>query len=144
MLIDTNGNIMRAWVRGNGSLVKDKASDNPYNIDFAIAISYTDEQKKAFRDIWDLKQYLKATDYKAIKYAEGAISEAEFAPIREARANAREKINELTFPEPTLTRAEIDEAERLAMEKIKEARNANNQLAVCSNGSEPGSPCLTE
>lgn len=144
MLIDTNGNIRRAWVRGNGPIVKDKASDNPYNIDFAIAISYTDEQKKAFRDIWDLKQYLKATDYKAIKYAEGAISEAEFAPIKEARANARERINELTFPEPTLTRAEIDEAERLAMEKIKEARNANNQLAVCSNGSEPGSPCLTE
>ena len=127
MLIDTNGNIMKVWVRGNGPVVEDKAESNPYNIDFAIAIRYSDEQKQAFSDIWMYKQYLKSTDYKAIKYAEGAISEAEFAPIKEDRANARERINELTFPEPTLTRAEIDEAERLVMEKIKEeARNADN------------------
>ena len=144
MVITTKGDILQAWFRRDGCLVHDKASDNPYGIDFAIGIDYTEQQKAAFYEICSLKKYLKATDYKAIKYAEGAISEAEFAPIKEARANARERINELTFPEPTLTRAEIDEAERLAMEKIKEARNANNQLAVCSNGSEPGSPCLTE
>ena len=144
MVIDSKGNIKQAWIRGNGCLIHDKAESNPYKIDFAIGINYTEQQKAAFIEICSLKKYLKQTDYKAIKYAEGAISEAEFAPIKEARANARERINELTFPEPTLTRAEIDEAERLAMEKIKEARNANNQLAVCSNGSEPGSPCLTE
>lgn len=142
MIIDKEGNILKAWIRGNGPIIKD--SDNPYDMNFNIALKYNAEQKQAFYDIYVLKKYLQSTDYKAIKYAEGAISEAEFAPIREARANAREKINELTFPEPTLTRAEIDEAERLAMEKIKEARNANNRLAVCSNGSEPGSPCLTE
>lgn len=117
MLIDVNGNKRRAWVRGNGPLVKDKASDNPYNIDFAIAISYTDEQKKAFRDIWDLKQYLKATDYKAIKYAEGAISEEEYAPIKVERARARETIRQLEFDEPTLTKEQIVEAERKAMQK---------------------------
>ena len=117
MLIDTNGNIMQAWVRGNGPLVKDKASDNPYNIDFAIAIRYTDEQKKTFRHIWDLKQYLKATDYKAIKYAEGAISEVEFAPIKVERKKAREVIRELEFEEPTLSKEQIAEAERKAMQK---------------------------
>lgn len=144
MVIDSKGNIKQAWIRGNGCLIHDKAESNPYKIDFAIGINYTEQQKAAFIEICSLKKYLKQTDYKAIKYAEGVISETEYAPIKQARANARERISELTFPEPTLTRAEIDEAERLAMENIKEARNANNQLAVCSNGSEPGSPCLTE
>lgn len=126
MVIDSKGNIKQAWIRGNGCLIHDKAESNPYKIDFAIGINYTEQQKAAFIEICSLKKYLKQTDYKAIKYAEGAISEAEFAPIKEARANARERINELTFPEPTLTRAEMDEAERLAMEKIKEARNADH------------------
>lgn len=118
MIIDKEGNILKAWIRGNGPIVKDKAESNPYSIDFAIAVRYSDEQKQAFSDIWIYKQYLKSTDYKAIKYAEGAISEEEYAPIKAERARARERINELTFPEPTLTREQIDEAERKAMEHL--------------------------
>lgn len=144
MLIDAKGNLKQAWMRGNGCLIHDSAKDNPFGIEFAIGVYYTEEQKAAFFKIYEFKKYLKDTDYKAIKYAEGAISEEEYTPIKKARANARAMINELTFPEPTLTRVEIDEAERLAMEKVKEARNANNQLAVCTNGSEPGGTCLTE
>ncbi len=117
MLIDTNGNIMKVWVRGNGPVVEDKAESNPYNIDFAIAIRYSDEQKQAFSDIWMYKQYLKSTDYKAIKYAEGEIPEEEYAPIKAERAKAREAIRQLEFPEPTLTRDQVDEAERKAMQK---------------------------
>lgn len=42
-----------------------------------------------------LKAKLSATDYQAIKYAEGQISEEEYMPLKEQRAEWREKINEL-------------------------------------------------
>lgn len=42
-----------------------------------------------------LKSKLKATDYKAIKYAEGCLSEEEYAPIKAYRQELRDKINEL-------------------------------------------------
>ena len=116
MIIDHTGKILKAWVRGNGPLIKDKAGDNPYNIDFAIAVYYTDAQKQAFKDIWELKQYLKSTDYKAIKYSEGVLTEQEYAPIKAEREQARETIRQLEFPEPTLTKDQIAEAERKAMQ----------------------------
>ena len=42
-----------------------------------------------------LKEELSKTDYQAIKFAEGEISEEEFAPIKEQRKLWRQKINEL-------------------------------------------------
>lgn len=45
--------------------------------------------------ILNLKAQLQATDYKAIKYAEGFISEDEYAPIKAERQCIRDKINEL-------------------------------------------------
>lgn len=47
------------------------------------------------QQISELKQRLFDTDYKAIKYAEGWISEAEYAPIKAQRQEIRDKINEL-------------------------------------------------
>lgn len=38
---------------------------------------------------------LRSTDYKAIKYAEGELSESDYAPIREKRRMCRKRINEL-------------------------------------------------
>ena len=38
---------------------------------------------------------LKATDYKALKYAEGALTEAEYAPIKAQRQAWRTEINRL-------------------------------------------------
>jgi len=46
--------------------------------------------------MWEIsqcKQNLKATDYKAIKFAEGVLSEEEFAPIRLQREEWRSQIN---------------------------------------------------
>lgn len=40
----------------------------------------------------DLKQQLSDTDYKAIKYAEGWISDEEYAPIKTTRELIREQI----------------------------------------------------
>lgn len=42
-----------------------------------------------------LKQQLADTDYKAIKYAEGLITEEDYQPIREQRQAWREEINKL-------------------------------------------------
>lgn len=45
--------------------------------------------------IQELKNKLKETDYQAIKFAEGQISEEDFAPIRTQRQLWREEINQL-------------------------------------------------
>lgn len=46
-------------------------------------------------EIESLKQQLTDTDYQAIKYAEGQISEEKYSPIREERQAWRDRINEL-------------------------------------------------
>lgn len=51
---------------------------------------YTPEMRIAF-----LKQQLSDSDYKAIKYAEGLISEADYKPIKAQRQAWREEINKL-------------------------------------------------
>ena len=45
--------------------------------------------------IYNLKLKLKATDYQALKYAEGFIPISEYAPIREQRNTWRAEINKL-------------------------------------------------
>lgn len=45
--------------------------------------------------IVELKELLKSTDYQAIKFAEGELSEEEFSETREQRRQARVEINEL-------------------------------------------------
>lgn len=54
------------------------------------------KQKKLER-ISELKSLLSATDYKAIKYAEGLINEEEYAPIKSQRQAYRDEINKLEF-----------------------------------------------
>lgn len=46
-------------------------------------------------EIQQLKKQLSDTDYKAIKYAEGQISEEDYASVRELRQSYRDRINEL-------------------------------------------------
>ena len=45
--------------------------------------------------IAELNGYLTATDYKAIKYAEGELPYAEYQPVREQRRQWRAEINQL-------------------------------------------------
>lgn len=120
MIIDTKGNIIPAWVRADGPLITD--SDNEYGKTFYIAAPYDETQKALFGQKAKLKKALKNTDYRALKYADGCYTEEEYAPYKAEREAWREQIREIekTFSEPTLTRDEIDEAERLAMEKLKE------------------------
>ena len=65
-----------------------------------IPISITEERVDLRRKnneelIIEYKQKLKETDYKAIKYAEGLISETDYAPIKVERENYRKAINSL-------------------------------------------------
>ena len=46
-------------------------------------------------EILQLKKQLSDTDYKAIKYAEGQLTEEEYSPIRLQRQSYRDRINEL-------------------------------------------------
>ena len=46
-------------------------------------------------EIQQLKKSLSDTDYKAIKYAEGQISESEYASVKAERQSYRDRINEL-------------------------------------------------
>ena len=123
-IINTKGEILGAWFRKDGCLIHDR--DTKYGCDFAIGVDYTEEQKSKWLQIKNLKKYLSDTDYKALKYADGAYTEEEYRPWKEARAAARATIKELEFEEPTLTTEQIETAERLAMEKLKkEASDAD-------------------
>lgn len=53
------------------------------------------EKELAEREIKELKAKLDATDYQAIKYAEGELSEKEYEPTRVQRREWRARINEL-------------------------------------------------
>lgn len=46
-------------------------------------------------EIAGLKQILASSDYKALKFAEGQISEADYEETKQQRQNLRDKINEL-------------------------------------------------
>lgn len=73
--------------------VKAKPAWDEYE-DIQIFVPYT-EKELAIIEIDKLKRYLVDTDYKAIKFAEGELSEEEYAPCRIERRAWRERINEL-------------------------------------------------
>lgn len=52
-------------------------------------------RENAIQEIATLKKALSDTDYKAIKYAEGQISEEEYASVKAERQGYRDRINEL-------------------------------------------------
>lgn len=62
--------------------------------DIRVYVPYSDEEN-AKREIAKLKQNLFDTDYKAIKYAEGYLTEEEYAPIKLQRQAWRDEINAL-------------------------------------------------
>ena len=84
VIIDTHGHVLQAWFRKNGNIIHD--SDNKYDQEFHICIDYTEEQKNRYAAIKQLKKYLEGSDYQAIKFSDGAITEEEYAPIRARRA----------------------------------------------------------
>ena len=59
-----------------------------------VFVPYTQKELDALR-IEELKTLLAQSDYKAIKYAEGLITETDYAPIKAMRQSYRAEINTL-------------------------------------------------
>ena len=90
----------RGWDLSNNIPVEDvQVSDinhGYYPKDLCPMKTEQDLLKDQYRlEIQQLKKQLSDTDYKAIKYAEGQISEEEYSPIRLQRQSYRDRINEL-------------------------------------------------
>ena len=119
MIIDSKGNVLSMWNRADGPVIYDANFD--LQIDFNICIPYSNQQKAAYKEIIELKRKLAATDYKAVKHAEGLISDENYAGIKEEREKWRERIRELEFDEPMLSQEEINEAEQIAIARLKES-----------------------
>lgn len=121
MIIDQYGKVIpgQAWWYENGPLITH--FNKKYNMEFSIGVYYNEEQKGKYAQIAELKKSLRDTDYKALKYADGAYTEEQYKPVKEARARWRAEINKIEedFIKPTLTDEEIDYAEETAMEYLK-------------------------
>ena len=90
----------RGWDLSNNIPVEDvQQSDiNGYYYPKELCPMKTEEDllKDQYRlEITQLKKQLSDTDYKAIKFAEGQISESEYASVRAERQSYRDRINEL-------------------------------------------------
>ena len=117
MLIDRYGNILPGYVMVNGIIIDDG--------DFEVALDYEDANSvKCKKKVKELKRLLEKTDYKAIKFSDGALSEEEYAPIRKQRQEWRDEINKLEpqIIAPTITREELDKAEEIAMKKLSKVQ----------------------
>lgn len=91
---------MRVWTIENGKRVVK-------NIDFAATEEETavpqvsEEERRAVAEarraerIEALKERLAESDYKALKYAEGWLTDAEYAEVKAARQALRDEINRL-------------------------------------------------
>lgn len=81
--------------RGSYQVIKD-VDGVPTIVDLYTEneIAITNKKKR----INELKALLQATDYQAIKYAEGLITEADYAPIKTQRQAWRDEINRLESP----------------------------------------------
>lgn len=90
----------RGWDLSNNIPVEDvEVSDINYRYyrkDLCPMKTEQDHLRDQYRlEITQLKKSLSDTDYKAIKYAEGQISESEYASVRAERQGYRDRINEL-------------------------------------------------
>lgn len=117
MIITRNGEIIEFFLRENGIVIRDG--------EFSICLEYNNEQRKQYARIKELKDKLSESDYKALKFSDGVMTEEEYAPIRSERQAWRSEINEIEkdFSEPTITKEEMQEAEAKALENMKRSNN---------------------
>ena len=87
-----NGGQDMEWVTDVPYVAPQEAYDE-YE-DIQVYVPYTDEQLAKI-EINSLKRNLAETDYQAIKYAEGVMTESEYAPIKSQRQDWRYRINYL-------------------------------------------------
>lgn len=68
-----------------------------------------DRKMEIESEIAGLKQILASTDYKALKHADGVLSEAEYADTKAERQELRDKINDLQAELETIGEGEAQE-----------------------------------
>lgn len=128
LTIDNKGNLVKGtWWRSMGPAFEDR--DSPYRPDFLIVIPYTDKQRKQWEEILELKNKLAATDHWDNKFIEGEYTQEEWEEKKAQRMAWRNEIREIEkeFVEPAITLEEMREAERKAMEHIKNTEEVNGQ-----------------
>ena len=113
MIITREGKVIQMFTSEMGIIIHHEA----YNTKFAICLEFDDIQAAQSYRMRTIKHLLSTSDYKAIKYAEGELSEEEYAPIREERQALRDEYNRIEeeYVKPSITPEEMDLAERTAL-----------------------------
>lgn len=91
-----NGGKDVIWVVDKPGVQASEAYDE--NITIRVFIEYPEKELKKMnirQELTKWKEKLEATDYKAIKYAEGWYTEEEYLPIKTEREKMREEIRKL-------------------------------------------------
>ena len=88
------------WCNENGCYIEEIEAKKDGTRQFRIKqIPQKTEDEKLIEqyqsEIGELKKYLSDTDYKAIKFAEGEITESDYQEVKSQRHGARVRINEL-------------------------------------------------
>lgn len=97
-----NGGKDVIWVVDKPGVQASEAYDETITV--RVFIEYSEEElneKDRQQELTKWKSMLEATDYKAIKYAEGWYTEEEYLPIKLEREKMRERIRELELEKYT-------------------------------------------
>lgn len=78
------------WCNENNAMIVDQGEF--YEV---VEIPAPTEEELNASKIAQLKAELSATDYKCLKYVDGALTEEEYAEVKKYRASLREQINQL-------------------------------------------------
>lgn len=78
------------WCNENNATIEDKGEY--YEV---VEIKPPTQEELNAIEVERLKSELESTDYKCLKYVDGALSEEEYAEVKAYRAELRAKINEL-------------------------------------------------
>ena len=78
------------WCNANNATIEDKGEY--YEV---VEIAPPTQEELNAMEIERLKAELSATDYKCLKYVDGALSDEEYAEVKAYRASLRARINEL-------------------------------------------------
>ena len=78
------------WCNNNGAMIEDKGEY--YEV---VPVPEPTQEERNAIEIERLKAELAETDYKCLKYVDGALSAEEYAEVKAYRAELRARINEL-------------------------------------------------
>lgn len=97
---DENYSSIANWCNEHNCYIKEIEAKEDGTRQFQIKqIPQKSEDEKVIEqyqsEIIELKKYLSDTDYKAIKFAEGEITESDYQEVKSQRHDARVRINEL-------------------------------------------------